>query len=171
MMLLKERRLVELDPGRYYRLPLVAGDHSYSFSFGAFVETADCDKHGKYQRRLSASTLERIVAGAKATEPINVWKALDIANGKAGDNEEQYRKQPEMVRIYNPEKLPFAKILISEDKLGHPLAYDDMQCCGMRILVPFYYSAKEKIFEACPKCTSESNRKAKAQSKRTQALS
>lgn len=168
MTLLKERRLPELELEQYLRLPLVAGDYSYSFSHGPFAEMAKCAKHQQYQRRLSAGTIEKIVTAATACEPINVWKATDIAHGKAGDNEEQYRKQPDLVRIYNPDNLPLSKILIFEDQPGKPLAFDDIQCCGMRILVPHYYSVKEQIFEPCPKCKSELDRRNKKIANRAQ---
>jgi len=168
MALLDERHVTPPDPSKYYRLPLVAGDHSYEFSFGVVGEVAGCEKHGSYQRRLDSDTIDKLLEAAKVSAPINFWKAIDIANGEAGDNEERYKKQPETVRIYNPDSLPLSEILVMGDKPGKPLAFDGIQCRGMCILIPYQYSKKEHIFEPCPKCKAELNR---TQARKSKALS
>ena len=48
--------------------------------------------------------------------PINWIKAIDLGYGQPGDNQAAYDRQPGDVRIYNPENLPLADILVAEDQ-------------------------------------------------------
>ncbi len=140
----------------YFRLPLIAEEHSYDFYFGPFAEIGRCEKHGDYQRKIGSDHLTMITDWCSKAEPINWIKATDIAYGKPGDRTEAYDRQPGDVRIYNPENLPLSDILIGESMLGgkivQGLAFDIIRSAGMIIYVPYYYSGKERLISGCPKC-------------------
>lgn len=140
----------------YFRLPLIAEEHSYDFYFGPFAEIGECEKHGDYQRKIGPDQLTKITNWCHTTEPINWVKATDIAYGKPGDRTEDYARQPCDVRIYNPENLPLSDILVMDktagDKIISVLAFDIIRSKGMVIYLPYYYSAKEELINGCPKC-------------------
>jgi hypothetical protein len=152
------------DVDSYFRLPLVSGIYSYKFASGFVSELATCEKHGSFQKKVSENNLERIVAFALKAKPINWIQATDIAYGGAGDNYEQYERQPGDVRIYNPEVLPLSDVLLTDSTFGEKqvksLAFDAIDCAGIQIWIPYYYSHKEHIMEPCSKCrTSQAKRK------------
>ena len=136
----------------YFRLPFTANEFSYQFTFGSFAELAKCEKHGDFQRKIGADQLAKLINWCKTAQPMNWIKATDIAYGRPSDREEAYARQPGDVRIYNPEALPLSEILV--DSHSQALAYDSIECAGMAIFVPYYYSAKEGIIGGCPKCKS-----------------
>ncbi|MEW5289832.1 DUF6602 domain-containing protein [Erwinia papayae] len=147
-------------PSQYYRLPLTAGDYSYEYSFGHFVEFGHCEAHGDYARTFTPEKLEKLISWCEKAEPINWVKATDIAYGNAGDNDETYKRQPGSVIIYNPEDLPLSDILVADKKmivdgneiLTKVLAYDSIKSSGMNILIPYYYQFTEMLIQHCPKC-------------------
>jgi len=164
-LLLSLLRNTTINPAKfdsYFRLPLVAGDHSYEFYFGGFAEFGTCDKHGDYQRKMEADQLTKVIEWCSTSTPINWIRATDIAYGKPGDNEEAYARQPGDVRIYNPENLPLSDILVRDSTLNDSktgatlitkaLSFDQIRCAGMTVYIPYYYSIKEGIINICPKC-------------------
>lgn len=156
-------RLTETQPPpieKYYRLPLIAGEYSYEFSFGQTAEYETCAVHGDYSRKLSEEQLIKVIEWCKFAKPINWVQATDIASGKPGDNIEAYERQPGVVRIYNPDSLPLADILMRDHLMlfngkevnTKSIAFDAIQTSGMTIWIPFYYAKKHGIINSCPKC-------------------
>ncbi|WP_162627242.1 DUF6602 domain-containing protein [Aeromonas media] len=154
MDMLKKTILSPVEHTNYNRLPLVAGDISYSYAYEGFAEVGGCDKHGKFLRQFSEDSLRKIIDTCSSSEPINWIKAIDIAYGKPGDNEEAYEKQPGNVLIYNPDKLELCEILTYQTSHGFSaLAYDMLIIEGRYYMVPYVYSLKENLVSiGCPKC-------------------
>ncbi len=154
--LLRMTSVEPANPDSYFRLPLVSDDLSYEYQFGQFAEFAHCDTHGDYQRKISKDNLRKITDWCLTAAPINWIKATHLAYGKAGDDEEAYRRQPGDVRIYNPDNHALTDILVMDSQFNgqtvKSLAFDTIQTAGMTIFVPYYYSIKEGIISACPKC-------------------
>jgi len=154
--LLRMTKVHPAHPDSYFRLPLVVDEMSYEFQFGQFAEFAHCEKHGDYQRKISKESLRKLTDGCRNATPINWIKATDLAYGRPGDNEEAYRRQPGDVQIYNPENLSLSDILVVDSNFNggsiKTLAFDTIQTAGMTIFVPYYYTVKEGIISACPKC-------------------
>jgi hypothetical protein len=162
--LLALMRATEVQPPeleRYFQLPLIAADRSYSFVMGMFAEVDKCERHGDFARRISSEALEKLVTWCGKAEPINWIKANDIAYGLP-ENEETYRRQPGDVRIYNPEGHPLGDVLLMDSTFdGKPvksIAYDMIDTAGVRIFLPYYYSAKEGLISGCPKCVAATSR-------------
>lgn len=151
----------KLDITKYFRLPLTAGKYSYCFSTGYFQEVGKCHKHGEFQKKLSESTLSKLLAYCDTVEPINWIKAMDLAMGEDGNNHEAYERQPGAVRIYNPENLSYPDIFRLDNSMG--LLFDSIECNGLVIWVPFYYDIRERIFEECPKCKANSAKRRRKQ--------
>ena len=153
--LLRNTNIQPLEVDSYFRLPLIADEHSYDFYFGSFAEVGTCKKHGDYQRKIDPDQLIKFVNCCRKAEPINWIKATDIAYGNP-DRTEVYNRQPGDVRIYNPENLPLSDILIGDSMLGgkivQGLTLDIIRSAGMIMYVPYYYSGKERIISGCPKC-------------------
>ena len=154
LTLLRQTTVQAAEPDSYFRLPLIADEYSYDFVFGAFAEVGTCPDHGDWQRKISAESLKTIVNYCRTTMPINWIKAIDLGYGQPGDNQAAYDRQPGDVRIYNPENLPLADILVAEDPgTGlRSLAFDQIQAGGMVIFLPWHYSLKEGLVASCPKC-------------------
>lgn len=158
--LLRNTRTQEALPHNYFRLPLTAGDYSYSYILGNFAEFANCSEHGDYARTFTSEKLARLIDWCRGAEPINWIKALDLAHGRIGDNTEAYERQPGDVRIYNPKNLPLSEILIADQKLTYEgeevsakvLAFDGIASGGMNIYIPYYYQIAEHLIEGCTKC-------------------
>ena len=154
--LLHNTSIQPLEVDSYFRLPLIADEHSYDFYLGSLAEVGTCKKHGDYQRKIDPDQLTKLVDWCRKAEPINWIKATDIAYGKPGDRTEAYNRQPGDVRVYNPENLPLSDILIEESMLGgkivQGLAFDIIRSAGMIMYVPYYYSGKGMIISGCPKC-------------------
>lgn len=144
----------------YFRLPFVAGEHSYKYSLGQFAEYGTCETHGDFARKLTEKKLIEVIEWCKFAEPINWIRATDLAYGKAGDNTEAYLRQPGEVRIYNPGSLPLPDILlmdspfVSDGKqvIMKSLAFDAIETAGMHIWIPYYYELERGIVNFCPKC-------------------
>jgi hypothetical protein len=144
----------------YFRLPFVAGKYSYSYSLGQFAEYGTCERHGDFTRKLTEEKLIEVIEWCKSAEQINWVRALDIAQGNAGDNTEAYARQPGTVRIYNPDSLPLPDILLMDspfilegkEVIAKSVAYDAIETAGMNILIPYYYELKRGIINFCPKC-------------------
>lgn len=161
LSLLRYTVIQPVEADSYFRLPLTANAHSYEFCLGNFVEFATCESHGDYQRKIASDQLTKLIDWCSHTTPINWIRATDIACGKPGYDTEAYTRQPGDVRIYNPENLPLSDILARDitmkdktkgDLTVKALAFDAIQCAGMTIYIPYYYSAKEQIINGCPKC-------------------
>ncbi|MBC2580853.1 hypothetical protein [Clostridium sp. DJ247] len=129
-------------------------DKSYYFTYGELGELGKCKKHGSYLKKISNSSIQKIVSECKNEKSINWLKAIDIAYGDALD-EERYAKQPRNVKIYNPEKLELSQILIDEEGLYQGLLFEDIIIDGVNYWVPYYYALKEKLIKYCPKCEEE----------------
>jgi hypothetical protein len=133
----------------YYRLPLTAGQLSYQFSWGFFGELGKCDSHGQYLRQITQDSLSRIIATVEHEPSINWIRAIDLAYGKPGDQEEAYRRQPGEVKIYNPARLPLSDVLVA----GNSLSFDSIETRGMTVLLPHFYVARDNLISGCPKCS------------------
>ena len=149
---------------RYYRLPLVAGKYSYRYHMEHFAETAHCEKHGDYARKIESKKLEKVIDWCRTATPINWIRAHNIAYGRPED-EAAYVRQPFDVRIYNPDDLPLPEILTRDDTLHglkiRSLAYDWIISEEMNIWIPYHYTISELIVSICPRCLSEIIKKAK----------
>lgn len=155
MELLRATEVSEPPVEQYYSLPLLAGHQFYTFS-GPFAELHKCPRHGDYARKIADDKLSMIIDWCRTAAPINWARAMDLALGKLGDNEEAYAPQPDEVRIYNPEDRPLSEILVTPRLLnGRTVAanaYDVIDTAGMIIFIPFYYSDKLNIISGCPDC-------------------
>lgn len=156
LTLLRETEIYPVDIDRYFKLPLISEEQSYSFAWGVFGELGKCDDHGDYTRKISDANLKKIVSFCQGSTPINWVKSNHIALGHPED-QAAYDRQPGEVYIYNPENLPLPDILTrpipSEQGLGgRALAYDTITTNGMAIEIPYYYTAKEGLISFCPKC-------------------
>lgn len=166
LRLLRGTAIGQTDLDRYFRLPLVSDDYSYRFHFGAMAEMAVCKEHGDYARKISSDSLEKIIRICSESAPINWIKATNIAYGLP-DDDEAYRRQPGVVRIYNPDNLPLSEILIQgvgdpgEGRKIRAIAFDIIDAAGMNIFLPMYYSEKESLISLCPKCQRKESSKAK----------
>ena len=144
----------------YTNLPFVAGPYSYRYMLGHFAEFGVCNEHGDFARKLTEKKLEEVIEWCKSAEPVNWIRALDIAQGKPGDNQAAYDRQPMDVRIYNPDALPLSEILFyprpyianGKQVLIQSIAYDAIETLGMVIWIPIYYEATRGIINTCPKC-------------------
>lgn len=146
---------------RYFQLPLIAADRSYSFVLGSFAEVGTCARHGDFARRISSDALDRVVTWCRRTEPLNWIRAIDLAYGNP-ENEESYARQPGDVHIYNPESHKLSDILLMDStfdgKHTKSLAYDMIDSGGMRIWLPYYYSIRDRLISNCPKCEAEATK-------------
>ncbi len=164
--LLRSANISPASLGSYFRLPLVTEEKSYQFTLGSFAEVAKCEKHGDYAKKIPAESLEKIIDWCLKSEPINWVRATHIAYNLPED-EEAYKRQPQVVYIYNPDGLDLPDILTYELKddagnvMATPLAYDMIETNQMNIWIPYYYSAKESLISGCIKCEKEKNKKAK----------
>jgi hypothetical protein len=145
----------------YYRLPMVAGDLSYRFSFGPFAETARCPKHGEYLRAIGAAQLKKVVEWCRSSEPMQVKAALEQVYGSMGGRWEEGE-----VRIYNPEGLPLKSILEMQKHDLPVLSYDTIEIGDITVWLPYYYSIKESLIADCPKCTKLSGNRRNAGGRR-----
>ena len=137
----------------YIRLPNVAGEHSYSFVYEGISEIATCQKHGQYLRTIDEPAIQKILASCEQDEPINWVKANEIAYGGDGTNEEAYKRQPGMCKIYNPDNLALSKILRADNQGMAVVAYDTLSIDGGYYLVPYVYSIRDNlVITKCPKC-------------------
>jgi len=158
--LLINTRAQEALPRDYFRLPLTAGNYSYSYSMGNFAEFGHCGEHGDYARVFTPEKLAHIIDWCQTAEPINWIKATDLAYGKTGDNTRAYERQPGDVRIYNPKNLPLSEILIADRQFTRDgkevtvkaLAFDCITSNGINIYIPYYYQIAENLIEGCAKC-------------------
>lgn len=147
----------------YFRLPLVTNEASYKFTLGSFAEFGNCQKHGDFSRKISSESLNKIIGWCLTSKPINCVKATHIAYNLPED-EEAYKRQPQLVYIYNPEDIDLPDILTYElkDDNGNikatPLAYDMIETNNMNIWIPYYYSTKESLISGCKKCQKAEER-------------
>lgn len=156
---------------RYFRLPLTAGQYSYTFQSGMFAEIAVCNKrgHGDYQREFAPDQLKKVIEWCQTTVPINWIKAIDIAYGKP-ENPDAYARQPRDIRIYNPEGRPLNEILLApptqfDSYTAQPLGFDIIECSGLNLAIPFYYEVKEGLLNDCPKCIAAARRASRAKNR------
>src|SRR5581483_7335142 len=112
LSLLRETPVLTVPEHAYYRLPLVSGPTSYTFVLGPIAEIGRCAQHGDYQRTISATNLDLVIKWCSPAQPINLWKALDLADGKPGNQADLYKQQPYDVVIYNPDKRPPSEIMV-----------------------------------------------------------
>lgn len=168
-LLLELLHLANVSPtnlGSYFRLPLVTGEVSYEFTLGSFAEIGNCKKHGDFARKISAESLEIILGWCLTSEPINWVKAINIAYNLPED-EEAYKRQPQVVSIYNPDGLDLSDILIYnlQDNSGNVkatlTAYDMITTNNINIIIPYFYSIKECLISGCVKCEKAKTEKPK----------
>lgn len=158
--LLQDTLTYVVNPLDYYRLPLTAGDYSYRFEHESFAEFGRCEKHGDFPRRFSSDRLKQVIDWCQNAEPVNWVRLMDLAYGKPGDEKARYERQPGDVRVYNPDRLPLADILTSEQTMTHEgrtlktraLAFDSILIDGMHLYIPWHYVVKEALLLECPKC-------------------
>jgi hypothetical protein len=169
--LLRSANVSSANLGSYFRLPLVTEESSYQFTLGSFAEIAQCEKHGDFAKKIPEESLNKIIAWCLQSVPINWVKATHIAYNLPED-EEAYKRQPQVVYIYNPDELDLQDILTYELKddegniMATPLAYDMIETNKMNIWIPYYYSAKESLISGCVKCEKEKIKKAKQNAKK-----
>ena len=164
---LLENTLIQPTPiDKYFRLPFVAGEHSYQYVFGQFFEYGECKEHGDFARRLTEEKLVEVIEWCKSAEPMNPIRAHDIAYGKQGDDTEAYERQPGNVRIYNPDSLPLPDILLRDTPflrdgkqiIVKSIAYDAIEASGMYIWISYYYEIQRGLINLCPKCEKQPKR-------------
>lgn len=162
--LLRATKVIPANLASYFRLPLVIEGKSYVFTLGSFAEIGNCEKHGDFSKKISSDSLSKIIEWCLQAESINWVKATHIAYNMPED-EEAYKRQPQMVYIYNPENLELSDILTYQikDEEGNvaasPLAYDMIESNNMNIWLPHYYSIKETLISGCVKCEKSKSKK------------
>ncbi|WP_210371207.1 hypothetical protein, partial [Acinetobacter baumannii] len=119
----------------------------YEYEFGSLVEYDVCEKHGDFQRKFTEQKLESVINWCKEkSKPTNWIRAIDIAYGRPGDNEEAYKRQPGEVLIYNPNDLPLSDVLVMEQKMNSESgvvaikrnAFDAIRSDGLTFWIPYY---------------------------------
>lgn len=162
--LLRETKISAPKLSTYFRLPLTTEEKSYQFTLGCFAETGTCEKHGDFAKKISSESLTKIISWCSQSTPINWVKATHIAYSLPED-EEAYKRQPQVVYIYNPQDLPLTDILTYQLKdddgkvIASPLAYDMIESNNMNIWLPYYYSSKEELISGCDKCAKATKKK------------
>ena len=130
----------------YFRLPLIAGKYSYEFVIGAHGEVANCDKHGSYQKKISEINLAKIIEVASKSKIIEMFNVFDLAR----------EETPKIigihnpVSVYNPDNLSFKDILCISGNAG--LSCELIKVGGGVIIIPWYYSKRDRLFGKCPQC-------------------
>jgi hypothetical protein len=138
-------------PLRYYTTLRIANNkYSYNFSYGQITEVGQCDKHGKFLRRITDENIEKILKYCSAIAYSNLLEAIDEAMQNGGLAKDNYERQKRLVKIYNPENIPLSDILVFQNG---GLAFDDITIEDEYYLIPYYYSHKEKLITECPECS------------------
>lgn len=167
-ILLRLIKGVEVSPppiNHYYHLPHVAGSYSYEFELKHFSEVSNCEKHGPFAKKFTSEKLTHIINWCENAKKINWIRAIDIAQGKKGDDWDAYRLQPDMIVVYNPDNRPFSEVLLIDstykmsdgsEKSIKSFAFDHINIIGkdLAIYMPIYYEIKNELIEPCPKCKS-----------------
>jgi hypothetical protein len=146
-MLLEEGEAPSVPIGSYFSLPLTSGQYSYHFAFGFVSELGSCGKHGDYLRKIGKDALEKVFDFCQTTQPIGYLEALSEASGQNSLLSAGQRSR--LVWIYNPEQLELSDILVSPNG---SIAFDEIRCADIDILIPLYYSKKESIISGCKAC-------------------
>lgn len=155
--LLNKSKTKTIELNSYFRLPFTTeNEESYKFRLGAFAEIGNCKIHGNFSRKISSSSLSKIINWCSNSETINPIEAMNIAYN-ISSNEIKNKESYENVYIYNPENLDLKDILIytninSTGEISTPLAYDMIESENMSIWIPYYYSIKENLISGCTKC-------------------
>ncbi|MDE0029680.1 MAG: hypothetical protein OXU42_09815 [Deltaproteobacteria bacterium] len=133
----------------YLRMPMVVGEHSIEFVFGAVSEFSECARHGRYLKKFTLEKVNRILNATRDCEPINCLKALDLAAGKPGTDIKTYERQPGDTTVYDPDALGFENLLLSHQ--GY-ITYEQVVIDGRRYWLPWHYVAAHELIEPCPSC-------------------
>lgn len=133
----------------YLRMPMVVGEHSIEFAYGAVSEFAECARHGRYLKKFTLEQINRILDATRDCESINLLKALDLAAGKPGTDIETYKRQPSEVTIYDPDDIGFESLLLSDEGF---ITYEQVLIDGRQYWLPWYYIAAHELIESCPSC-------------------
>ena len=133
----------------YFRMPMVVGEHSIEFAFGAVSEFAECARHGRYLKKFTLEQVNRILDATRDCERINWLKVLDLAAGKPGTDFETYERQPSETTIYDPDALGFENLLLSDE--GY-MTYEQVVIDGRLYWLPWHYIAAHELIEPCPSC-------------------
>ena len=147
--LLKQTDTGSPNTGDYLRMPIPIGEHSLEFVRGPFSELATCSDHGPYSRTLEPEKIEQILSATRGNKPINWIKALDLADGKPGDDTDRYEKQKGETTVYDPDGLGFEKLLKSKEGF---LTFDAILIDGQQYWLPWHYVVSHQLIEPCPKC-------------------
>ncbi|MBE9118721.1 hypothetical protein IQ249_22790 [Lusitaniella coriacea LEGE 07157] len=164
--LLEDTKVSVPNLSTYFRLPLTTEEKSYKFTWGSFAETGKCEKHGYFVRKISSESLEKIINWCSQSIPVNWVRAMHIVFNSP-KNEEAYKRQTQLVYIYNPEHLSLADILTYKLKdedgnvITKRLGFDMLESNDMNICLPFYYSSKEELISGCDKCAKALKKKRK----------
>jgi hypothetical protein len=147
MMLLEEGEAPSVPIVSYFSLPLTSGQYSYQFAFGFVSELGSCGKHGDYLRKIGEGALKKVFDFCQTTQPIGYLEALSEASGQNSLLSPGQRSR--LVWIYNPEQLALSDILVNPNG---SIAFDEIRCADIDILIPLYYSEKEGIISGCKAC-------------------
>jgi len=145
--LLEEGEAPSVPIASYFSLPLTSGQYSYEFAYGLVSELGTCDLHGDYLRKIGEDALKKVFEFCRTAQPIGYLEALSEASGPNSLLSAGQRSR--LVWIYNPEQLALSDILLTP--IGS-IAFDEIRCADIYILLPFYYSQKEGIVSRCEAC-------------------
>ncbi|MCY1264129.1 hypothetical protein D9M68_283470 [compost metagenome] len=173
LALLREAPILQVPIDKYFSLPPTVGDISYQFCLGHFAELGNCTEHGPYARRIAEKPLRKVLAFCRASKPVSYAHAISEAFQRI-ESTANFWGMPSEVFIYNPDGLPNKDILsidrefLDGDKTvtAPAIAFDFISCEGMIILIPYYYSLKEKIIDDCLSCIKKEKRRQAAEAKR-----
>lgn len=176
--LLRASPIIPVPIEQYFSLPPTAGDLSYQFCFGHFAELGNCSEHGPFARRIKEDPLRKVVEFCRSCEPISYAQAMSEAFEDI-DSSAKFWGMPNQVVIYNPDGLPNSEILSIDREIQNEgsiitcqaIAFDFINCEGMTILIPYYYSVTEGIITSCPDCDKKEKRRLAAEAKRRQGKS
>ena len=147
MMLLEEGEAPSVPIGSYFSLPLTSGQYSYQFALGFVSELGSCGNHGDYLRKIDKDALKKVLDFCQTTQPVGYWEALSQAYAQNSLLSPGQRSR--LVWIYNPEQLELSNILVNPNG---SIAFDEILCADVDILIPLYYSEKEGIISGCKAC-------------------
>lgn len=105
MSLLRDARLFPIEISKYVHLPLIGGDLSYQFLTGYLGESATCEKHGNYPKRISEANLRKIVDVAMSTPRLDIRLLFDPSKELSGDHVSQVQTPNDGFRTYNPQRV------------------------------------------------------------------
>lgn len=153
--LLNTTSVKELDVAKYYNMPNVSGEYSYTFHMSTLNELLKCKEHGIYLKEIKEDKIKDIVEYCNNAEPINLWSLIDKSKEEA--TSKTYSGMYSQLYVYNPENLKYEDILFDKGVF----LFDSISYQNKIIAIPYYYTNKHELLKPCPKCKIKTRNKNK----------